>query len=77
MYQVALFKKKIVLLSIVLLKEGFLSSIQNWQQRVLQLTLLTSALLPINFFLNWMFGLRFERVAGGIFQNCEHCSELK
>jgi len=29
---------------------------------------LTSALLPINFFWNWMVCLTFERVAGGISQ---------
>jgi len=37
-------------------------------RRVLQLTLLASALLPLNFVFNWMFYLPLERVACGIFQ---------
>ena len=38
----------------------------TWK-RVLWLTLLVSALLPVKF-LNWMFCLPFELVTGGIFQ---------
>ena len=46
------------------------------QQWVLKLTQLASALLSINFVLKLDVLLPFERVAGGIFQTANNCSEL-